>query len=202
VSVAKDETSAYGKSMAKTRLVPVTISLIATDEAAQRRDGKKLRDLKREAVARICHEVDQQNGCITAAKLALLLKTTSSTIGKYIAHWQTEHRQLLPRRGSIHDMGPTLTHKKKICRLLFLEHKTVSKTVFITKHSPQAIDRYITNFRQVYTCKQNNISTDETVRATKLSKRLIEEYHKLFKEFAVTNEQFTQLLNKPNHTKQ
>jgi DNA-binding CsgD family transcriptional regulator len=194
VSVDKNETSAYGKSMAKTRLVPVIISLMADDEAKQRQNGKKLTDLKREAVARICHEVDTQGGCITAAELALILKTTPPTIGKYIAHWQTENDQLLPRRGTIHDMGPTLTHKKQICRLLFLDGKTVSETVRLTNHSPQAIHRYITNFRQVFTCKTKGLTPDETARATKLSPRLVTEYHKLFDEYAVTNDKFADLL--------
>ena len=184
--------------MAKTKLVPVVISLMADDEAKQRQNGKKLRDLKREAVARICHEVDTQGGCITAAELALLLKTTPPTIGKYIAHWQTEHDQLLPRRGTIHDMGPTLTHKKQICRLLFLDGKTVSQTVRLTNHSPQAIHRYITNFRQVFTCKIKGLTPDETARATKISPRLVNEYHKLFDEYAVTNDKFADLLKQNN----
>jgi hypothetical protein len=194
VSVDKNETSAYGKSMAKTKLVPVVISLMADDEAHQRQHGKKLRDLKREAVARICHEVDTQGGCVTAAELALLLKTTPTTIGKYIAHWQTEHQKILPRRGTIHDMGPTLTHKKEICRLLFLDGRTVSETVRLTNHSPQAIHRYITNFRQVFTCKTKGLTPDETARATKISPRLVNEYHKLFDEYAVTNDKFAHLL--------
>ncbi len=194
ISVAKDETSAYGKTIAKTRLVPVVVSLLAEDEAQQRTAGKRLRDLKREAVARVCQEIDRQGGCITAAELAIMFKTTSTTVGKYIAQWETEHGQLLPRRGTIHDMGPTLTHKKEICRLLFVERKTVSQVVRLTKHSPQAIDRYITNFRQVFTCKTKGLTTQETAHATKLSQRLVEEYHRLFDEYAVTSSRFDDLL--------
>jgi hypothetical protein len=194
VSVAKDEVSSYGKSIPKTRMVPVIVTLLATDEAAQRRDGKRLRDLKREAVARICMETDAQGGCITAAELALLLKTTPTTVGKYIAQWQEEHGRLLPRRGSIHDIGPTLTHKKEICRLLFLEGKSVSETVRLTKHSPHAIDRYITNFRQVFTCKAKGLNVQETSRATKMSPRLVGEYHRLFAAYAVTSKKFEALL--------
>lgn len=200
VSVAKDEVSAYGKTIPKTRMVPVIITLMAEDEAKQRRDGKRLRDLKREAVARICNETDAQGGCITAAELALLLKTTPTTIGKYIAQWQDEHGKLLPRRGTIHDMGPTLTHKKEICRLLFLEGKTVSEVVRLTKHSTRAIDRYITNFRQVFTCKTKGLNPHETARATKLSLRLVEEYHRLFDEYAVTSDNFNALLKDSTKT--
>jgi hypothetical protein len=200
VSVAKDEVSAYGKTIPKTRMVPVIVTLMAEDEAKQRRDGKRLRDLKREAVARICNETDAQGGCITAAELALLLKTTPTTIGKYIAQWQEEHSKLLPRRGTIHDMGPTLTHKKEICRFLFLEGKTVSEVVRLTKHSTRAIDRYITNFRQVFTCKTKGLNPPETARATKLSLRLVEEYHRLFNEYAVTSDKFNALLKDSTKT--
>jgi hypothetical protein len=69
-----------------------------------------------------------------------MLKAGPTTVGKYIAYWETEHHKLLPRRGTIHDMRPTLTHKKEICRLHFLEGKTVSETVRLTKHSTHAID--------------------------------------------------------------
>jgi hypothetical protein len=31
----------------------------------------------------------------------------------------------VPRRGTLYDMGPTLTHKKPIIRKLFLEGKSV-----------------------------------------------------------------------------
>lgn len=200
ISVAKDEIAAYGKTIPKTRMVPVIVTLLAEDEAAQRRDGKRLRELKRDAVARVCQEIDAQGGCVTASELALMFKTTPTTVGKYIAQWEEEHRRLLPRRGTIHDMGPTLTHKKEICRLLFIEGKTVSQVVKETKHSTRAIDRYITNFRQVFTCKTKGLDIRETAHATKLSKRLVGEYHRLFDEYAVTSAKFDALLKDMSKT--
>jgi hypothetical protein len=194
ISVAKNEVSSYGKSITQTRMVPVIVSLLAEDEAQQHRDGKRLRDIKREAVARACLEIDAQGGCVAASELAIMFKTTPTTVGKYISQWEAENGKLLPRRGTIHDMGPTLTHKKEICRLLFIEGKTVSQVVNLTKHSTRAIDRYITNFRQVFTCKTKGLTVQETAHATKLSKRLVEEYHRLFDEYAVTNAKFDALL--------
>jgi hypothetical protein len=194
ISVAKNELSSYGKSITQTRMVPVIVSLLAEDEAQQRRDGKRLRDIKREAVARVCLQIDAQGGCVTGSELAIMFKTTPTTVGKYIAQWEAEHGQLLPRRGTIHDMGPTLTHKKEICRLLFIEGKTVSQVVHETKHSTKAIDRYITNFRQVFTCKAKGLNVQETAHATRLSVRLVEEYLRLFDEYAVTSTRFDALL--------
>jgi gas vesicle protein len=194
ISVDKNAINSYGKTIDQTPMVPVTVTLIAPDEAAQRRDGRKIRDVKRDTTARICKEIDAQGGCVTASELAIMLKTTTTTIGKYIAQWQEQHQQLLPRRGTIHDMGPTLTHKKEICRLLFLEGKTVSETKRITKHSERAIDRYITNFRQVFTCKTQGLTPQDTAIATKLSLKLVQEYHRLFDEYALTNAKFEALL--------
>jgi len=194
VSVDKNELTSYGKTIEKTKLVSVIVTLIAENEAAQRRDGTRLRDIKRDAVARICQEIDAQGGCVTATEIALMLKTTATTVGKYIADWEAKHHQLLPRRGTIHDMGPTLTHKKEICRLLFLEGKSVSQVITITKHSERAIDRYITNFRQVFVCRTKGLTVQETAIAAKLSRRLVEEYHRLFDEYAVTNARFDALL--------
>ena len=91
-------------------------------------------------------------------------------------------------------MGPTLTHKKEICRLLLIEGKTVTQVIHLTKHSARAIERYITNFRQVFTCKTNGLTVQETALATKLSQRLVEEYHRLFNEYAITNAKFDALL--------
>ena len=197
VSIAKNEMASYGKTIEESRMVPVIVTLVASDEAAQRANGRKLCDIKRDAVARICQEIDAQHGCVTASELAIMLKTTPTTVGKYIAQWEAANGQLLPRRGTIHDMGPTLTHKKEICRLLFVEGRTVSETMRITKHSERAIDRYITNFRQVFTCKTKGLTVQETATAAKLSPRLVEEYHRLFDEYAVTHAKFDTLLNGP-----
>jgi hypothetical protein len=152
------------------------------------------RDIKREAVARACLEIDAQGGCVAASELAIMFKTTPTTVGKYIVQWEVENGKVLPRRGTIHDMGPTLTHKKEICRLLFIEGKTVSQVVNLTKHSTRSIDRYITNFRQVFTYKIKGLTVQETALATKLNKRLAEEHHRLFDEYAVTNAKFDALL--------
>ena len=79
----------------------------------------------------------------------------------------------------------------------FLEGKTVCETVNLTNHSTKAIDRYITNFRQVFTCQTKGLTTQETSLATKLSPNLVEEYKHLFKEYAITDSHFKTLLSHP-----
>lgn len=193
-TVAKQVSSAYGKTIDETPLVPVVLSVMAADEVTQRKQGKRLRELKIEAVGRLCRQADEQGGCLTNVEMAVLLKTTPTTISTYIREYENRHGELLPRRGTIHDLGPTLTHKKEICRLLFLEQCSVSETCRRTRHSPQAVNRYITNFRQVLTCKANGLDPQQTAFATKLSRPLVEEYHRLFDEYAVTDQRIAELI--------
>ena len=193
-TVAQETAASYGKTIAETKLVPIVLNILADDETTQRKQGVKLRDLKIEAVGRLCKQADQQGGCLTSAELAVLLKTTPTTIGKYIKAYETAHDQLLPRRGTIHDLGPTLTHKKEICRLLFLEGCSVMETCRRTHHTVRAVNRYITNFKQVLTCKTKGLGVQETAFATKLSAPLVRAYHKLFDDYAVTDKRIAQLI--------
>ena len=178
-TVHRDEKGCYGKRIQDTRLTTVVLDLVQGRDAADRAAGKKLRDMKIEAVARMCTQSYEQNGCMTNAELALLLKISPSTVGKYISEWELEHSVVLPRRGTIHDMGPTLTHKK-----IFIEQKTVQQTSRETYHSLPAIQRYISAFRQVLLCRKKGMSTDETAFATKKTARLVREYEKIIEYYA------------------
>jgi hypothetical protein len=61
--------------------------------------------------------------------IAILLKIGDTTVSKCVRKYEEEHQTLHPRRGSMHDMGPTITHKVQIVRKLFLEGKTVEQTM-------------------------------------------------------------------------
>ena len=80
---------------------------------------------------------------MTNAEVAILLKISSPTISKYVREWEEITNTLVPRRGTIHDMGRSLTHKVEIINKLFLEGKSVEQVSRETYHSPAAIHRYI-----------------------------------------------------------
>jgi hypothetical protein len=194
-TVHKDAKGAYGKRIQDTELTTVVLDLVQACDAADRAAGKKLRDLKIEAVARLCQQAYEQDGCLTNAEMAILLKTTPTTIGKYISAWELEHNKVLPRRGTIHDMGPTLTHKKIIIHKLFIEQQTVQQTARETYHSLPAIQRYISAFRKVLLCRQKGMNTEEIAYATSKTPRLIKEYEKIIEYYADQSHVLDRLLN-------
>lgn len=84
VTVDKDETSSYGKSMNNTRLKSVVLDLVRVEDIAERAGGKYLRDIKKEASVRLFKQADKQNGCMTNAEVAILLKLSPPTVSRYI----------------------------------------------------------------------------------------------------------------------
>lgn len=181
-TIHKHEKGSYGKKISQSEMTNVVLDLVQPQDVIDRANKKRLRDIKREAAARLFTQAYQQDGCMTNAEVAILLKISPTTVGKYIKEWEEEHETLLPRRGTIHDLGPTLTHKKIIIQKLFLEGKSVGQVQRETYHSPEAIHRYIQTFRQVLLCRQKGFSDEEIAYALKISKRLVAEYQSLMDE--------------------
>jgi DNA-binding CsgD family transcriptional regulator len=199
VTVHKDAKGSYGKRIRDTGLTSVVLDLVQGCDAVDRAGGKRLREMKIEAVARLCRQAYEQDGCLTNAELGILLKISPSTVGKYIAEWEMENRTVLPRRGTIHDMGPTLTHKKIIIQKLFIEHKSVQQTARETCHSLPAIQRYIGTFRQVLLCRQKGMNTEETAYALKRTPRLVREYEAIIDGYAGRSYVFEEFLTFKPH---
>lgn len=107
ITVDKNEKGSYGKSIKKTKLVPVLLDLVQDCDSQDRANDKKLKDMKQEAAVRIATNAHEQGGCMTNAEIALLLKISSGTVSKYIKEWEINNNVVVPRRGSIHDIGPT-----------------------------------------------------------------------------------------------
>ena len=187
VATHKDDKLRFGHSVKSSQLTQVYLTPTPASEISDRANGKKLRDIKIARVASLCQEAYQQDAVLTNAEIAVILKTTAPTVSKYIRTWEEEHATMLPRRGTIHDLGPTLTHKKEICRAIFLEGKSVTETMRETYHSAQAIHRYISMFKRVLTCRKNGLDHESTRYALHISKRLCQEYFDLIDLFAQEN---------------
>ena len=195
VAVHKDASPAYGRSIAETKLTPVVLDLVLSDEAQKRAQGEKLCDIKRAAAARLFQQAYKQDGVLTNVEVALLLKAAPGTVGKYVAQWELERNEVLPRRGTIHDMGPSLTHKRIIIHKLFIEQHTVEQVARETNHSFEAIQNYIGTFRQVMLSRKKAMTTEEIAFAIKRTKRLVKEYEAIIEHYATQSEVLDKLLD-------
>jgi hypothetical protein len=194
VTVDRNEGSAYGKKMTETKMTSVILDLVTPQDADDRINGKRTRQIRKEALGRLCKQAYEQGGCLTCSELCILLKSPRTEITNLIRDWEKENQEVLPRRGTIHDIGPSVTHKKKIIEKLFLQGKSTEDVMRETSHSADAVHRYIVAFKQVVLCRKKGLHKGETAFAVNMSVRLVEEYERLIEEFSQRNPAFEESL--------
>ncbi len=156
---AKDEYPGRNKTIENTRTVPVILSIASQEYLKLRLDGYSAKEIQRCKVARILKEAYEQGGVLNQADVSLLIGVSASTIGKDIRDFQSEHGVVLPYRGTIRDIGPTLTHKKIIIQQ-FIWNIPTPEIARRTSRSEEACDRYIKGFRKVLKLHREGFPTE------------------------------------------
>jgi len=183
--VSAEETSGYGKPLEKCQLVPVTLDYIHQQDIDNMLAGMKKKQRQIHTVVRLFNQTYEQGGVMTNADVGAIMRLSPSTISKYVREYEREHEVAVPRRGNIHDMGPTLTHKRIICIKHFHEGKSIEQTARETHHSPAAVARYAHDFKRVRECLKEQWPLEKISYATGLSKGLTQQYVDL-----IENEKF------------
>ena len=137
-AVDEKETAGYGKRIENCDLVPVTLDLFNHEDKERIEIGMKRRDRSVHTAARLFNQgYEQHHGVLTLQDAADIMRVSAGTMSKYVRDYEREHNEILPRRGTIHDMGPTLTHKRIICHKHIIDGKSIEQTAREAKHSPQ-----------------------------------------------------------------
>lgn len=181
-AVDVNERSGYGKSIDQCKLNPVVLDLVNLSDVDDLLNGVKKRQRNQKVAARLFEQAFEQGSVLTNADVGAIMRLSPGTISRYVRELEKETGKLIPRRGNIHDIGPTLTHKRIICIKCLREGKSVEVTARETKHSPQAVTRYINDFKRVHTCLRENWPLEKISYATGLSKSLTQEYINLINE--------------------
>jgi len=144
------------------------------NEVRYRINGYSHQEIRRYRVARMLKEAYSQKGVLTQADVAELIGVSAGTIGKDIKVYQAEQGVILPYRGTIHDIGPSLTHKKVIIEK-FIQGIPTPDISRMTQHTEEACDRYIKAFKKVRML-HGKMKPLEIARIIGMSERLVNEY--------------------------
>ncbi|MCY3549171.1 MAG: DUF1670 domain-containing protein [Candidatus Poribacteria bacterium] len=175
MAVPIDEYPEKGKSIIKTRMKPIILTYLATEDIESFRNGFTSRQLRINRVVRWCHQAYDQGALLTHLDLAVLLNVCDAVVNDYVTEWQSNSGQLLPTRGNIHDLSGAITHKKEIITLYLQGHLTPTIAAK-TKHSKEAVDRYIRDHESVKVVRTATADIDKISQITRLSKRVISQY--------------------------
>lgn len=188
-AIATDESPGYRKPIYATRQVPVVITLANQEDIAAMRQGLPWSEIFQRALVRVMKEAHAQGGLLTTNDLSVLFYHSHSRVAELIRQYETRTGEVVPRRGNLHDMGRTVTHKRIICRKAYLEGKTTDVIARETNHSPEAVDNYLLDFARVYYATiLKGMSVEETTFAIQRPHSLVEEYVRLTLEFGLHNQ--------------
>jgi hypothetical protein len=175
MAVPTDEYPAKGKSLANTRMKPIVLSFITDNDIAHIAHGFDSKTLRKKRLIRWTDEAFDQGALLTQLDLAALLNVCDAVVSQYVQEIQTEGI-LLPLRGNIHDLSGAVTHKREIITL-YLEGYLTPQIAMKTKHSNEAIDRYIRDYHRVEILWKHDITNlDKINQLTRLSKRVVQQY--------------------------
>jgi hypothetical protein len=185
-AVAVDERPGCHKPMTETRQVPVVITIANQQDIEDLRTGVKWTQVLQRALVRAANDAYAQGGVLTCTDMGALFNHSAGRIAGLIRDYETETGEIVPRRGNIHDMGRTVSHKWIICRKAYVEGKltpTIAREAF---HSPEAVDNYILGLARVYfAIVQRGMTPQEAAFALQQSLYLVEEYVDMIKAFGL-----------------
>lgn len=173
---------ARGKRTADTHLIPVVLD-VSTDEDIQARlDRKYLRDRTLTKAVRLSEQAYRQGALLSNGDLAELLNADANEVSRILAAHERKTGKVVPRRATIHDVGPSLTHKRITCWKRYAEGKSSDQIARETYHSVEAVDRYLGQFDRVRHCRRQGMTPAETAYTLNCSRSLVEEYLRLDRE--------------------
>ena len=176
MAVPIEEHPERGKSIVKTRMKPVILTYLAAEDIESFRNGFTSRQLRINRLVRWCHQAYDQGALLTQLDLAVLLNVCDAVVSDYVNEWQKTIGELwFPTRGNIHDLSGAITHKKEIITLYLQGHLT-PRIAAKTKHSKEAVDRYIRDYESVKVVRTATADMDKISQITRLSKRVISQY--------------------------
>lgn len=175
------------KGLDVTDLVAVKL-LMATDDEVKlltdpqlRKDRRARRAFNRARFARWCFEAYEQGGVLTQLDLSLLSGLSANYISQALREYETATGTIVPTRGTVHDIGPSVTHKAEVIRR-WLRHESPARIARVLNHSQASVDRYIADFQKVRMLAQKFPPADLPV-LTGLSASVVEQHITLLHEY-------------------
>lgn len=192
--LAVDADEPAGKPLAACHKVALLLQLHRGPQ-----DDRLLRDhgaqaFRRERLPALLQEALSQGGLLTREDLAFrVFFCGARTISRDLAELRrADPKTHLPLRGTVHDIGPVLTHRTEIVRLA-LTGKTMSEISLAMRHTPAAIANYLQTFTRVARLVREGVAADQIAFLLGRGPSLVHKYIELYNGCA-GNQLFSQNL--------
>jgi len=181
-AISKDAPKGHHRGVKGLPQVPVELDVLNEEIINGYVNNEKIMDIKKKYVVDLFKQAYQQGGVLSSMDVAVIVKMSSATICKYVRDYMENHDEIVPTRGFIHDIGPSISHKGIIVGK-FLQGTIPDKIAKETNHSQPAVDRYIKDYERVKICLKQKMAVELIRRATGMSKKLIQKYDELYQTY-------------------
>jgi hypothetical protein len=185
VAVATDDPPRQNKRIEDTRLVPVILDLVTPKDIQDTRATGRRDQTRADKIVRLFQQAHEQGAVLSYADVSLLLHVSLGTIGQVVQEHEEQTGLPVPRRGTVHDLGRSVTHKAIICYKRLVEKKTTSQVAQETFHSPEEVEYYVQCFRRIQMCRDSRMSPEQIAQATGHSLGLVQQYLELMRDFGL-----------------
>ena len=172
-----------GQSGADHQLVTLHWPVLTDDDLQALSAGESFRNVRRQRHARLLDQALAQGGVLAQTDLAALTLTCEGVVGDDIAHVQQTQGRRLPYRGAVQDVGPTLSHKVEVARLLeagYLEPEICR--MLSPVHNLRSVENYAQSYKNVLKLLERGFAPEEISGILSLSRRLVDQYIQIVKE--------------------
>jgi hypothetical protein len=181
-AISKDAPKGHHRGIKGLPQVPIQLDIINEKIIERYSNNDKVRQIKKDYVVDLFMQAYKQGGVLSSTDVALITKMSAATISNYVNQYMQVHDEIVPTRGFIHDIGPSISHKGIIVGK-FLQGTIPDKIAKETNHSQQAVDRYIRDYERIKLCLKQTMDEKMIARTTGLSKKLIQKHKELYQKY-------------------
>ena len=177
----------YGTRVEDSEVKTVILPLITEEDIRMRikklyshptANYKKLEERDIQVMARLVKSAYEQGGLLSEVELSVLLNRSLRTISRYMRIYHQTHKDILPTKGMVLDLGRKPTHKAAIIDLYEQGYPEVD-IARITNHTIESTSRYIKNYKRVKTLMEKKLDLMEIVRITGMGRTTVTQYRDL-----------------------
>lgn len=183
LAVANDGRKHARQRMKMIPHVPVVLDLVHEDDLRGLAAKTTYPELRRRRMVRLLEQSMAQGGVLAQSDVTALTLDSPTRVGRAIAKYQKEEQRFLPTRGSVQDIGPTLSHKVEVIRLLeagYLEPEICRRLSMV--HSLESVEHYVQTYKNVIKLVERGFTSSEISGILSLGKRLLGAYIDIINE--------------------
>ena len=183
MAVAHDGHKHAHQAMKEIPQTPVVLDLVTDEELQALADGEDFHAVRRDRHARLLEQAMAQGGVLAQSDLATVTLTSRRQVSDDIARFQQAKGRLVPYRGSVQDVGATLSHKVEVARLLEAGHLEPEICQMLSPiHDLRSVENYAQTYKNVLKLLERGFAPSEISAILSIGERLVNAYVEIIRE--------------------